>query len=524
MAGTQSRYAWQFKQRLTSGGLNLQTSYLARNTSELGRHLAGGTDQELTLQTGVIRGFIVTVVPATLKLTVGPGLGHYFDSAVSEPDSKAQWMELRASKEVTATAGDAANPRWDVVEVQPASIDAAAEIIDFFNPTDNTFSPAVVVVQKTAEVNVQVRAGTPNANPKLPAGTAGWMPVAYVYVAANALALNVDRVMHCRPILTPRRGTTPDNVTGLLSQIGENLNISGGGWRIEADGVEGFLNTAMAGTFPLWGRPFYLPAGTFVSLSATGNYAGGGLPLANTTVHAYVAPPPYPAGYDVSMAPREMFITDTTTPGLSATIPPGARGCIVVAGSGAPSLTTPLGQRGSPTATDSFTDNFWGAFTLRRSDMLYIGAAFYDIALPGLVTQRVNGSWVAPRRKTGDDFTADLPIVGPTTYNMWQGFAGAPMVFPSTARRLSMQVVASANAGASLHIELEDDWTGTSGGGTPAFDILNNQAGNETISATYEAMTTSSGNVKITAAAADGTIVVAVLQTRAYEDEVLSMR
>jgi hypothetical protein len=90
MAGTQSRYAWQFKQRLTSNGLNLQTSYLARNTSELGRYLAGGTDQELALQTGVIRGFVPAVVPATLKISIGPGLGQFFSSGISEPDSKAR--------------------------------------------------------------------------------------------------------------------------------------------------------------------------------------------------------------------------------------------------------------------------------------------------------------------------------------------------------------------------------------------------------------------------------------------------
>jgi hypothetical protein len=526
MAGTQSRYAWQFKQRLTSNGLNLQTSYLARNTSELGRYLAGGTDQELALQTGVIRGFVPAVVPATLKISIGPGLGQFFSSGISEPDSKAQWMELRASKEVTTTAGDAANPRWDVVEIQPAAVDAVAEIIDFFNPADNTFSPAVVVVQKLAEVAAQVRQGTPNANPKLPAGVAGWIPLCYVYVAANALALNVDRVMFCRPILTPRRGTTPDNVTGLLSQIGENLNISGGGWRIEADGLAGFLNTAMSGTFPLWGRPFYLPAGAAVSLSATGNYVGGGLPLASTTVYAYVAPPPYPSGYDATLAPRELFIADNATPNVSATIPAGARGCIVVAGSGAPNEGSPLGQRGSPTTTHSFVDNLWGAFDLRRSDMLYIGAAYYDFALPGLITQRVHGSWIAPKRKVGFLFDADLPIVAPATYFL-TGFPGFPMSFPATAKRVSMQVACTLAAGASLHCDLQDEWTGVGGNiasGSPQLDLYNDAAGSETVTQPFEAVLTDSLSIIIEAAAGNGVISTAGVTTRAYEDEILSMR
>jgi hypothetical protein len=526
MAGTQSRYAWQFKQRLTSNGLNLQTSYLARNTSELGRYLAGGTDQELALQTGVIRGFVPAVVPATLKISIGPGLGQFFSSGISEPDSKAQWMELRASKEVTTTAGDAANPRWDVVEIQPAAVDAVAEIIDFFNPADNTFSPAVVVVQKLAEVAAQVRQGTPNANPKLPAGVAGWIPLCYVYVAANALALNVDRVMFCRPILTPRRGTSPDNVTGNLSQFNENIGISGGGWIIDADGLAGTLDVTMNGTFPNWGRPFHLPAGTNVSLSATGNYIGGGLPLANTTVYAYVAPPPYPSGYDVTLAPREMFISDNTTPNVAATIPAGARGCILVIASGSPTIG-PLGQRGSPSTTHDFVDLLWGNFSLVRSQMLYVGAAFYDIALPGLVTQRVHNRWVAPRRKTGDSFHADLPIAAPATYNLWQGFAGAPMVLPNTARRLSLQVNVGLATGGDLNINMEDSWTGTGIGGfdgSPRFNISSFAATTEIVSHHFEAMADASGNIIIEEATVQDLDGTASLVVRAYEDAVLAQR
>lgn len=434
MAGNQSRYEWQFKQRLTSGGLNLQTSYLARNTSELGRYGLGGTDQEIALQTGIIRGFVPAVVAATLKISVGPGLGHFYDSGVSEPDSKAKWMELRTAKEVTATPGDAANPRWDVVEIQPATIDGTAEIIDFFNPGDNTFSPAVVSVQKISEVSIQVRAGTPNANPKLPAGTAGWCPICYVYVAANALALDGNRVMFCRPILTLRRGTTPDNVTGLLSQFGENINISGGGWAVETEGLDGTLANAMTGTFPNWGRPFYMGAGTAISINASGNYVGGGLPLVSTPVYAYVAPPPYPSGYDVSLAPRELFITDTTTPNVAATIPAGSRGCIVVVASGGPNTNNPLGQRGSPNAVHSFVDNLWGNFDLLRSDMLYIGSGYYDTTLPGLVKHRVVGSHVGSDRKAGNNFNALFPIVAPTNVSVLLNIAGDPSYsLPKTA-------------------------------------------------------------------------------------------
>lgn len=525
MAGNQSRYEWQFKQRLTSGGLNLQTSYLARNTSEAMRFLAGGTDSETFGQTGIIRGFMVSAVPGTLKLTVGPGLGHFFRADASEPDSKAKWMELIASKEVTTTAGDAANPRWDVVEARPATIDGTPEIIDFFNPADNTFSPAVVSVQKLAQASVRVRQGTPNANPKLLAGDPDWIPLAYQYVPATTLALSVEQTMHCRPILTPRHGVTPDNINNTnLTQFGENQNISGGGWRIAADGAEGFLATAMAGTFPLGGRPFYIPGGTFVNISATGNYVGGGLPLASTLVYAYVAPPPYPSGYAATLAPREMFILDVTIPNLAATIPPGIRGGIVVIAPSAPAnLDNPLGQRGTPITAHSFTDNFWGAFDLKRSDMLYIGAAYYDFAVPGLVTQRVVGNWIAPKNKTGVQFDGDLPINAPAVYNLWTAYTD-PMAFPPTARRLAMQCLAVLDAGDGLRVELEDEWTGNGTTGGIRADISNTSAVTKAVSREFDVQVTSTGNITISAAAKNGGVTAAALITRAYEDRILAMR
>lgn len=526
MAGTQSRYEWQFKQRLTSGGLNLQTAYLARNTSELARLLTG-TDNEVINQSGIFKGFVASVVVGTLKVSVGPGLGQLFDATVPEPDSKAKWMELRAAVEVTLAVGDATNPRWDVIEAQPAIVDGPAEVIDFFDPANNTFSPAVVSLQKIATAALQVRAGTPGANPKLLAGVAGWVPIAYQYVEANALALNVNRTMYCRPILRTRELSTPDSVTGVTSSFSENKNISGGGWRIEADGAAGFLEMTLDGTFPENGQPFHIPAGSAVSISATGNYVGGGLPLASARIHAYVAPPPYPAGYAVSMAPRELYIVDTTTPNVGTTVSAGAKGCIVVIGGGGPEHESPMGQRGGPNSVHSFTDNFWGSFDVKRSQMLYIGAAYYDIAVPGIISQFVSGAWVAVKRKTGDTFDADLPIAGPITYNLWSGFAGLPMALPTTATRVSLAVNATLAAAASLHIELEDNWTGVGGvvgKGAPLFDLRNNAVGAEVVGGHIELVTDDDGNIKISEAVGVGAVSTCALVVRAYQDKILAMR
>lgn len=524
MAGTQSRYAWQFKQRLTSAGLNTQTDYLARNTSEVGRHLVK-TDKEVAHQSGIFSGFIATVVPGTLRTAISPGLGQLFDSGLSEPDSQAEWLELRASIEVSHAPGDAIRPRWDVIEVQPAAVDATAEIIDFFNPADNTFTPAVVAVQKTSQAVAQVRAGTPDANPKLPAGTPGWIPIAYVYVEANALALNPNRVMYCRPILHARRGVTPDNITGVLAPFNENYGISGGGWNVAADGLAGTLASTMNGVFPEHGGAFHIPRGVQVDIS-TQNIVGGVLPVVNVPVYAYVAPPPYPAGYDLSMAPRELYIADSlTTPGLASTISVGSRGCIVITDTGAPGAG-PLGQAGGNNATYTITNNFWGTVNIVRSQMLFIGAAFFATAIPGLTIQRCNGAWVTTKRKTGVDVLALVPIGAPVTINLWTSIAADPvMTLPSTARRVSVAGNFQLLPTGTFFLSLEDQWTGDGGRGVVTFEAVNFTADPNVLGGTHEMMVNEDGECiankgVATNAGGDG----CNLYVRAYEDAVLCQR
>ena len=526
VAGTQSRYEWQFKQRLTSGGLNSQTAYLARNTSAAMRAFTG-FDAESALQSGVIRGLTVSVVAGTMRVSVAPGIGQFYDATVSEPDSKAKWMELAAAVEATVTAADAANPRWDVVEVQPAVVNGAAEIIDFYNPNDNTFSPAVVSVQKLSVAAIQVRAGTPGANPKLPAGVASWIPLGYVYVGATVVELNVDRVMHCRPLLTPRRGVyRNEDPASLFSPYTEGGSISGGGWSIATDGYAGACAAAMNGTFPNGGLPFSIPGNSNIGL-ITGNYEGGGLPAGNTLVHAYVAPPPYPAGYDATLAPRELYLKDVTTPDCQGTMPAGSRNCIVLTSSSGPQLTGPLGLRGNPNSnTGTFTDNLWGAFTRQRSQLLYVGAAYHAIGIPGLVTQRVIGATVAPKRKTGFSFGSDLPIGAPASYNMWGNIAGDDaMMLPETARRMTIAGVFNLLTTGTMYLIVEDSDTGASSQGLIYIAMSNITGSTKNLGDAYSVQVSDAGSLQLNEGVA--TFVAgggARFYLREYTDAVLAMR
>lgn len=524
VARKNTHYEIQPRQRLTTDALNQQDAWTSRQANEVARRLLRA---DIGNMSGVISGLLVSVIAATMQVSVGAGLALYYDSTIEDPDSQHQWVELRdAGATVLTLDPGGANPRWDVIEIAPGVVDGDADILDVWDPQLGVPVPTLLAPLKVGTPVVTVRKGTEAAAPKFPAGVDGVIPLAYVYVGAGVVALNVDRVVYCRPILTPRRGVYRNEPTNdIFSPYFENHNISGGGWAVAADGFDGTLAAAMTGTFPNGGLPFSLPGNTNISL-ITGNYEGGGLPAGNTVVHAYVAPPPYPTGYSTSLGPRELYLRDVTIPNCSTTISAGARNCIVLVSSSGPSLTSPLGQRGGPNSnTNTFTDNLWGAFTHIRSNLLYIGAAFHAIAVPGLITQRVKGATVAPARKTGFDFEADLPIAAPTVYNLWGNITGdAAMQLPETATKCHMSAAFDNDGGGHLHMKLEDDWTGQSSLGVVAITHYNDAASTFRGGGTFVLQPSSSGSVTVTQAAAQLIDGEQRMHVRAYEDIILAMR
>lgn len=521
-----THYDYQLRQRLTSTAMNIQAGWTSRLSPEVLRRTALGDRQ---LVSGVLSGLQVNVVANTLQVAVSGGLGVMYDATQSDPNSQHRWMEVLDGTPLVATLdGGGANPRWDVVELAPGVVNGVGEILDFYNANTGQFVPAAANPLKVCTPVLAVRKGTEDANPKLPAGIAGCIPLAYVYVAAGAAILNVDRVMHCRPILIPRRGVwRTEDATSLFSPYQEGGGVAGGGWVFAADGFDGTLATSMSGSFPNGGLPFYLPGGTNISLVTAGNYEGGGLPGGNTLVHAYIAPPPYPTGYDSSLAPRELFIQDVTTPGVINTVPAGSRNCIALVSSSTPDQGSPLGLRGGPHVnTGTFTDNLWGAFTRTRASLIYVGAAYHAIGIPGMVTQRVIGARVSPARKTGFEFDGDLPIAAPTQYNLWASIAGDdPMAFPQTARRINVSAEFHLLTTGQLYLKVEDADTGTGGHGLIYLSQRNNTGGTANVGGERDFTVDEKGDIIINAGsvtniAANG----ACFRTRSYEDVILAMR
>jgi hypothetical protein len=404
-----THYDFQLRQRLTSSGLNTQEGWTARMSPELLRRLVSADSGNVS---GVFDGLKVSVQPATMNVQISGGLALLYDATQVAPNSAHRWIEVLDGTPLTATLDvGGASPRWDVIEIAPGNVDGAGEVLDFYNSNTGAFVPAVAAPLKVCTPTVTVRKGTESAAPKFPAGVAGRIPLAYVYVAAGAIVLNVDRVCFCRPMLRPRGYDGAPNF---------QAKAHGGGWRRLLSGLTGNLAADMMGTFPN-GAEFYLQSGSSgYDLSASGNFDGGGLPIANGTVYLYAAPPPYPSGYDAILAPREIFIVDDTV--MGACYVNGAYGAIIVATLIAPERS----QIGTPVTagTCDIVDGLFGTVSIDHADMVYIGCSYFQLAGGFLYAQRAQGALGSSLGVAGIDIDALLPIAADTAVSLAANITG----------------------------------------------------------------------------------------------------
>ena len=511
MAGDYTHYEIQPRQRLTTDALNEQEDWLGRLTLELARRMVGGDTASVS---GVLDGLVVTISPGTMNSIVNGGVAMMYDAVVAAPANPHRWIEVADGAPIVKTHDNGgAAARWDVIEIAPGVIDGPGDILDVYDPNLGAPVPTLLAPRKVCTPVVTVRKGTENVLPKLPSGIASRIPLAYVYVAAGVVALDATKVIYCRPILRPRVGWRAP-----LSRV------RGGGFDLTANGASGTCPAGMNGYFSYSSAPFSIAPETVVALEATGNWEGGGIPLANTLVHFYAAPPPYPAGYDGNLAGRELQCSDPTL--MWGGYKSGMTGCIVVGSATGPAINA----NGAPTGGGNITitaHNLWGTMALPKTQMLYLGAAFWDAAVAGMIAQRLRGTWVAPSRKTGATFQALLPIAAPTIFNMWSGFSGAAFTLPATARKLAMQIFARMAGGAHLLMELEDHWTGTGNTGQDGggyFVMSNPDAGLQNESRLFESVVEADGTFNVQSASAVGIVNTGRFVARAYEDAVLALR
>lgn len=515
------------RERVLSSDWNRQTELGNRAISEALSASVSGYARE----TGILgdTSFLVTPLNGTMKSAIAPGLALYYDSTQVYPKSTMVWVESREVREVTHPVADAL-ARWDVVEMQPGELISSTQPRDQFDPLTGTFT----VVNMTKEIKsyptFQVRSGTPSASPAVPAGTPGWIPLAYVQVLGAAVTVDQTKIVHCRPLLGSRQIDREGYSTSALANV-YAVDVKGGGVEWPGGDIDnGALVNSMEGRFAGHHHKFRLTKTCPIKI-ATMNWDGGGLPAVNSVVYFYAVPAPYPSGYDANLAKRELWTPDPDNLyGDNGGYYDSnfQHGCLIVASTSEPDLTHPAGPS---TGTGALQHEFFadaGLVPSTRSQWVYIGAAFYDNATTEVVEQRVVGRWVAPSRKTGAVFQTLLPIAAPTVFNMWSGFTGADFTLPVTARRLSMQVFARLGAEDALFIEMEDDWTGGGAVGQDGaiyFTMYNPDPVNvQNESRIFEVTVNATGELNVQEATVIGVVNTGRFVARAYRDAVLEIR
>lgn len=462
MASNIDQTNWNTRERAVSSDMNRNNRLMHRAISEAVRYLASGA----TARTGCFGdSFIATPQAGTMKTAIGPGLALFADSTQVYPDSTAVWVESREIREVTHDAADVL-ARYDVVEMRPGTLVSSTQARDVFDPVTGTFTVQNLTKETRSYPEFQIRKGTPSATPSIPAGTAGWIPLSYVLVPGGAVALDAQDVVYCRPILNAAPAETgytfPDHETAAT-------DVKGGG--VTGDGATAVATLAakLSGRFPGSSLRFQIAAASAFTLS-TLTHDGGGLPAASGTVYLYAVAPPYPAGYDASLAAREIW-SPKTIYGSSGGFenPTRQSGCIVISSTTkTPSSSDPSGAS-SGTASINHTFFSAAASSVDMKKAVYIGSAYYDQPGGFYVAQRCFGSHCGANRKSGADIEPSFPIAAPTLFSLGSSIAGDPS-FALPAHVSRVRIVSRFNIGVNswIYVQATDQFE-TVGGAKPVF-------------------------------------------------------
>lgn len=256
---------------------------------------------------GVVGGFLVECIPGTNRVKVLPGLG-YVESTPTSPtfDPPVAVLDMVAEAEIDLTAYiDPGSPRLVVIEIEPAEVTLVTGVVDVFDPGTGIFGfdPAAARVTGSQPI-LSVNAGAAAANPVVPVGPSGKLPLAVVkLVAAQAsFADAYAPVLMCRPLLYAESGhMAPDSyVRGGGVGVGEE---SGGALINLTDCYINKLSCSLLGLdAEVAGLILFATLGRTFETQTTATLLGTRQP-----VYAYaVAPPWRPADYG-TIAPREAW-------------------------------------------------------------------------------------------------------------------------------------------------------------------------------------------------------------------------
>lgn len=158
--------------------------------------------------------------PATMQVTVEPGLGWFNDSSTATDIGGVQgvndlikfkplWNPSRIT--IPVPAADTLLPRIDIVEVRAEHTSGDPTSRDVLNPTTGIFAPGTVnkTLSFTSELSVNgsegvnYKTGIPSAVPVAPSPDTGCWKIAEIYVGAGVTTITNARVADMRTLLLP---------------------------------------------------------------------------------------------------------------------------------------------------------------------------------------------------------------------------------------------------------------------------------------------------------------------------------
>ncbi len=182
-------------------------------------------------RSGVINGFGCTPVLAGVRqLNISAGLGFYYNVILDATTESYFPVVLEAPVTVTLDLTADANPRYDLICLQPKESDAdlASRSVRL---SDGTLTTSNLYGERNVDAAAVIYTGTPNAVPVVPTGSLGDIPIAVVYVAGGAAgALAVSDIFDVRAYLNPRVGGVSEYVArfrvdnnNAVAEISEHL-------------------------------------------------------------------------------------------------------------------------------------------------------------------------------------------------------------------------------------------------------------------------------------------------------------
>jgi len=141
--------------------------------------------------------FKVTFDDATnVTLEIGCGIQQDTSQSAPEPETRILYNPDDTTL-YTIETPDATNDRIDIVQVKAALADGSS-VSREVKAIDDSVSTESVVLRKTWEADIQIKAGTPAGSPSAPSPDSGYIKVAELYVTASSGIADQDAITDTR--------------------------------------------------------------------------------------------------------------------------------------------------------------------------------------------------------------------------------------------------------------------------------------------------------------------------------------